>query len=485
MALTITINDDQINLSSGTNLVYCKTNTSGVYKFRYLLELTYHTKVEAFDYESPVSKTISFTQQQNNSGDAVFNLSEIYKTIVTPQITTDVNQNDNDIPLSIHNLPTTADGNVRLYSGGLISSNGLDSFRGIANVLTLKFYEMYSSTATGIPTKQAGTEVSKTIYLLYGRGLESEGVVIDFMEYNFEDDTPFMSSNYNKTRIGGAGQNTMYEIDIAKDDYHTMGFLNSSAKYETIEGHCLVVEYFDSSDSSLGTLSALIDEDSGGIVDDTINDERFILFVGVGLSNLQQLNTSQAEYSGTKPDSVAGGRSAISYYKVVMSQDTDYSNMVSAEYKFNVKTYCGRYDVTRIAFMNRFGFWEYINLNREKDESLKIKKEYVTQPYINPETQEEIELAGSYPPTMAKQGKMVSSVSYEETMTLFTDNLEDYQINQIQDLMMSPQIHLLDGANAKALILETSDMKLKGDKNTGLYQYELKFKYAIPKYRTL
>ena len=62
--------------------------------------------------------------------------------------------------------------------------------------------------------------------------------------------------------------------------------------------------------------------------------------------------------------------------------------------------------------------------------------------------------------------------------------LSEDKIEQIKDLMMSPQIHLLDGDNAKALILETSTMKLKREKNRGLFQYELKFSFANPKFRT-
>ena len=41
----------------------------------------------------------------------------------------------------------------------------------------------------------------------------------------------------------------------------------------------------------------------------------------------------------------------------------------------------------------------------------------------------------------------------------------------------------MDGDNAVALILENSNMKLKGEKETGLFQYELTFRYANPKYK--
>ena len=52
--------------------------------------------------------------------------------------------------------------------------------------------------------------------------------------------------------------------------------------------------------------------------------------------------------------------------------------------------------------------------------------------------------------------------------------------NAVESKLLELQKHtyLLDGDNAKALILEKTTMKLKGEKNTGLYEYELKFKYA-------
>ncbi len=76
---------------------------------------------------------------------------------------------------------------------------------------------------------------------------------------------------------------------------------------------------------------------------------------------------------------------------------------------------------------------------------------------------------------------MATSVETRITTTMWTDNLEeDWQINQIRDLMMSPQIHLIDGEKAVALILENSKLQLKRE----IKQYELKFTFANPKFRT-
>ena len=482
MALTVTINNDQVNISTGMNVAYVTTDTVGVYKFRYLLELTYHVD----NITTPVTKTISFTQQQNNAGQGIFNLAEIYKTIVTPQITP---QQVGDaggfvgMPKSIHNLPLIRTSLTYLFSGGLIDdADGYESFHGVANVMTLKFYEMYSATATGIPTKQAGTEVSKTIYLIWGRGLESEGVVLDWTNYLLTANTKQLLSDNYYLKDG------KYQVYLGKDDYHTLAFFNLFELYTASEPKYLQIEYFDSSDASLGTLVCENTTASGGAYDATVASEKFYLYGGIGLSNLQKIDTSEAPYTGTLPDSVAGGRDAIKYYDVYFSSDSVGSTPTSITYRFNVQTYCSRYEVSRLSYMNRFGAWEYINLNKKREDKLKVNKEYVTKPLLTQQlglanfVPAQIDVA--YPPEVAKQGQMTTSVSPEESFTLFTDNLKDYEIEQIKDLMMSPQIHLLEGENAKALVLETSEMKLKGDKNLGLFKYELKFKYASPKYRT-
>jgi len=482
MALTIKMNDGGFNISSGINLAYVTTGTTGVYKFRYLVEATYHLE----NYTTPVSRTISFTQQQNQSGGAVFNLSEIYQSIVTPMIYKDRYENPPSSTIqgqygSIHTLPALqgADPDAFIFSSGLMTdSNGREAFRGNANVMTLKFYEMYSTTADGIPVKQtAGTgSDEKTIFMMWGRGHENEGVIIDFDDYVFDGTSKkLLSSNYNLS--GGK-----YQVNLGADDYHTIAFLNKCEINTSSSPYKIYINFRRYDGASIGNMTILNVANAGGKYDDTLDDERFFLFMGIGIPNLNKMDGS-AEYTGNLPSDLVG----ITHYDVVVKNDATPSAEVSDTYRFNLVTPCEKYEVSRLAFMNRFGAWEYMNLNKEKTSELKVERNYVTKPLINQSIglaqwiDEHINVA--YPLDVAKQGKMTTSVKSEESFTLFTDNLEPSEIEQIKDMMMSPQIHLLDGENAKALILETANMKLKGDKNTGLYNYELKFKYASPKYR--
>tara|TARA_R110000787_G_scaffold16595_16_gene50081 strand:- start:1832 stop:3199 length:1368 start_codon:yes stop_codon:yes gene_type:complete len=454
------------------------------------MELTY--KIDG----SATPKTISFTQQQNQTGQAVFNLSEIYKSIVTPQITPAL---DSDAPTTttasqkgnIHTLPNMSGGVQKAYSIGLLTdANGYEAFRGVANVMTIKFYEFYSTTATGIPEKQTsgtGTD-ARTIFMFWGRGQEDEGVIVDFEKYKLDGDTKqLLSSNYQYRTDGTKG--TRFTTEISVDEYHTIAFLNRNAINVNAEPYRIHVYFYNSSGSQIGDLRMNNTTTSGGQYSATAasnTNESFYLYAGVGLANLSKIDVTQAAYGGDVP--VAGfiGTDEISYYAVYI--ETSASVKKSERYDFKIITYCPKYDQSRLTYMNRFGAWEYITLNKERTDELKIKRETITKPIINQATgltsYSTAQINAAYPLDVAKQGIMNTSISPKITTKMFTDNLTEDKIEQIKDLMMSPQIHLLDGDNAKALILENSSMKLKREKNLGLYKYELNFSFANPKYRT-
>jgi len=490
MSITsIGINDDGFNISTGINLAYVDTSQPpSTYKYRILVELTYQTSLASIVL--PTTKTISFSQQVNEDGNVIFNLSEIFQSIVTPQITPNSKE---DAPTtsapnqysSIHTLPYKQSDASKIFSFGILGAEGgMNAFRGVAGYIDLKFWEYYSTTENGIPAKQ-GASTDKVMHMFWGRANESDGVVIDFDDYKLWDSGgKFLSSNHIEIN----GFPTIY---LGKNDYHTIAFLNRNEINHLSQPYKFVVTYYNSADNPIGTLSMENLSASGGAYPSSPTTdppiyEAFYLFMGCGLENLEKLDTSESAYTGDLPSEVVGGLDNIAYYYIRAQNSV--SAQFSKIYRFNIVDYCDRYEQSRLAYMNRFGAWDYITLNKEKTSELKVKREYITKPLINQATSlagyGDVYMEGSYPPEVAKQGKMTTLVRPEEKLTLFTDNLEDYEIEQIKDLMMSPQIHLLDGANAKALILETSSMKLKDEKNTGLYNYELRFAYASPKYRT-
>ena len=491
MALTVTMNDANFNISSGTNVVYLSTSTaifpatSGKYKFSFLLELTYNVD------SSAVTKTISFTQKisytKNTISYATIDLSQIYQSIVTPQITNatliekagGISQEFYD---NIHILPSQGATTNNFFTQGLLNeAQGMEAFRGVANVMQLNFFEMYSETPDGVAVKQ-GSATNKKVFMFWGRGQEEDGVIFDFSPFKLTGFTKkFLSSNYNIIADQSFNNIGLYE-------YHTLAFLNLCEINLTAEPYQVRVAYYSSPDATGLLGSELVIQNitsNGGKYGVGTDNEFFYLYFGAGLENLQKLSSS---LTGDRPDDVPGGRSAIKSYRI---RTTDSSGQPSSmNYVFNIVNYCNQFDVSRLSYMNRFGAWEYITLNKERTDELKVKKDYITTPLINQRSLQNLvsfyptTINTAYPLNNAKQGKTATTVSSELTTTMFTDYLDDSGIEQIKDMMMSPQIHLMDGENAKALVLEKTSFKMKREKNRGLYQYELKFKFANPKFRT-
>ena len=491
MSIIINLNDENFKLSTQKCPVYGSiTPAVGTYNNKILLELTYYLWRFGVDPQNYQSKTISFAfDPLTSAGDVVFELSEIFKTIVTPMIMTakqkKLSFSINSSRESIHNLPVFVQTNeTPIYSWSILSSNSNADFGGNGNVMDLKFYEMYSTTPTGIPVKDVSSEISKKVFMMWGRANESDPVLMDFSEYKMDGVTKkFLSSNYNIV-------NGTAHIDIAKDELHTLAFLNR-CEINNVETYQLDIDYYDSSDVNIGNMTLVNASGTGGYYNadheaDALQTEAFFLFVGAGLQNFENLNMTNANYTGVKPSSATGGIDAISYYTIQMKDPS--LGAVSMLYRFNIKNYCDRYERTRLAFMNRYGAWEYMTFNKEKTSELQVEKTYTTKSQLDDITNfsafDDAFLQGLYPKNVASAGKFARSVTSNETFTLHTDYLESYEIDMIKDLFMSPQIHLLEGAEAKGLILDTSTMKLKENKETGLFKYELKFSFAVPKYAT-
>tara|TARA_R110000744_G_scaffold292678_1_gene403177 strand:+ start:466 stop:1947 length:1482 start_codon:yes stop_codon:yes gene_type:complete len=491
MSLNVTMNNTGFNISTGLNLAYVDTNTpiypatGGKYGYKVLAEVTYKLQHGG----SNNTKTVSFTQQvsytNNSFSYLVMDFRNVFSKIPTPQITSIEEIRIAGVPAyydSIHNMPYIL-GVSEWYQRGLLSdTQGMESFRGVANVLDVKFYEFYSDTENGIPQKQ-GSAYNKKIFLFWGRGTEEQGFAIDFTDYKLTSPTKkLLASNYNEI-------NSEYFINIGVNEVHTLAFLNLCLINQAAQPESVNITYYPQANAqgtSIGFLNALNDTTIGGKYDSTLDDESFYLFFPAGIPNLNNTVIDGTKITGVIPSSATGGITAIKSYKIQVKSG---GSNKSISYIFNIVTYCKNYDQSRIAYVNEWGAWEYITLNKERTDELSVTKQYLTKPVINQQvglsqfTSDAKNIA--YPPNVAKQGVMATSVEARITTTMWTDNLEeDWQVNQIRDLMMSPQIHLIDGEKAVALILENSKLQLKREKNRGIKQYELKFTFANPKYRT-
>lgn len=480
MALTTYANSDNSVLSTGTNLFYVTTNTTGVFKFKFYFRITY-----AID--SSNNKVITLTQSKNQEGVGILDLSQLFHQMVTPQITTfrkeDLNGFANAIDKSIHDLPVTYATYQQIFSRPTLEKAiGIEAFRGLANKVQIEVYEYYSNTADGAPQLQ-GFASTKNMYVQWGRGERNDGVYFDWSDYNLDGNKKrFLTGNYRLDLFKKPF------IEIERDDLMTMAFRIGHTTNQT-DVKRIVFEFLDSNDNTIGGLYLENASLSGGVYvsGGYSTSESTFLFVGCGLEQLNELDMSSPMYTGQKPSQVTGGTSAIKKYKMYAWDSSQ--TRISEEYTFivnNLADFC-RYEKVRIAWMNKFGCWEYYNFKKVNIDSYKVKRESINKSkYISSDAP--VELTGdalnrAYPTGVAHQGIMNWSTQVEDKLTVFTDYLSKGELLMMQDLIMSPQVHLLDGNNAIALICETNDVKVKERGQNKQYTYELKFKYAEPKYR--
>ena len=494
MALSISLNQTPV-ISTGMNTIVASTTTSGVFKFRY------HLRVEYWVSGELLTKAFALTQPKNSSGYGVFNMSEIYKNIVTPMITSSAlkdqkSTTDPSEVFPIHNIPFlhTDSGTTYqyLYSRPYMeSAEGWDAFQGHCNKALLTFNEMYSTTANGIPTIQ-GTAVTKSQYVYWGRGERGEGTYNLLSDYFLIDNTKYLLTNNYKWDSTIA----RFIGNVGREQHMTMAFVNGHLQVAGNTGadtYGMQFKYYDSSGTQIGALFCRNEAISGGKyggTDGFSNTGRsFFLTIGSGLKNLDEIDTSLSSYTGLTPDNAeTASGSSIAYYEMYMMDST--SAIISSVYRFNVTTPCDRYDETRLAYMNRWGCWEYINLNKKRKETYSVKRDTINKPIIHgnvPDgTTDGTIVYNTYPDNVAHQGAMVTSVSVEDDLSLFTQNLDDSELDRINDLILSPQIHMNEKNNDNwvALVCKTSKIKTKVKGDNNLYSYELKFKFAEPKYRT-
>ena len=271
-----------------------------------------------------------------------------------------------------------------------------------------------------------------------------------------------------------------------------MAFMNGHVSNAPADTYAVRFAYYNNAGIQLGSNLDCVNTANtggkyGGVTGSSNTGRSAILFIGAGLQNLDKIDTTEAGYTGDTPDDAeSSSGDTIAYYEMWMMQSTLAQS--SKKYRFYVTTPCDRYEETRLAYLNRFGVWEYINLNKEKNNTYNVKRDSINKPLFaseTPDAHDQDALQNVYAQEVANQGVMVTNVKVEEEMILYTQNLDDSELDRINDLILSPQIHLLDKEDAIALVCTTNKINTKVKGKSRLYSYQLKFKFADPKYRTL
>jgi hypothetical protein len=174
------------------------------------------------------------------------------------------------------------------------------------------------------------------------------------------------------------------------------------------------------------------------------------------------------------PDAL-GLSSGITHYYVywVPQSDTILGCLslapASEIYRFDIdEGECSDFDPIQVSWLNSFGFKDYFTFQKRNDQSIGITRETYDQ------------LPGSWQSSLYRistydRGSTVSSQSAEETWTLRTRYLEDYEYEFLKNLFLSPDVYIRQYGDGdwKPVVIKTANWTDRTYRKNKLYQYEI------------
>ena len=447
--------------SGSKRLITCTSSLiASKYKYRFYLELIYD------------SKTYAYTFRPNSDAYGIINVGNILQSIVSPisvqQVLTvpdaDITLATNYFQQNIHTMPHVKESSGDKYQ--YLSTGGL----GCKRVL-VKLWDFYSDTATGVPSKQ-GSAVSDYFYVLTGTELSTDLIAFDWSDYKMTSATKkFISHNYGE--LG---------TDVALAEFGTIALLNRTYDVNTsAETFQIAIKYYNSSDSLLNTQVFVNTDVYGGKYDGSgVVDDSMIIHFGCYPANLDKLPVA---YS--RPQDQTG----LSYYTVEVQTSGNVQKSLAS--KFNIVTRCGKYDAQRLAYINRFGAWEYITFDKKRTDTIKNKKIEIKTSILD-YSKTYATYSGDYAeapfvPGVAHESKSIRASNIVEEFEVSTGYLNDADVEKVRDMFISPLINYINSdGTALAIILKNSSIEnVVVSHKFEQTEYKLKFEYSIPNYNSI
>ena len=468
----------------GKRIITCssdKEGTSGVFNYRFLLEIEYGTK------------TYSYTFRANNSGYGFINITKILQVLTTIRVTQPDSTvpdgstvNTNDFQQSVFNVPHVRN-NAGTLKQAIYCVN--DTYREIK----LSLFDFYGTTADAVPSKQPAGSVSGFMYLLGGWDTATDKINVDYNKYKFANSGRlFITSNHE--------DEGSYKVirNLSKDDYGTVSYLQSTKTVNpNADAKYVIIKYYKNvggTETLLDTEFILNQSTRGGQQSSTTLTNEYVQSVGVYPANLNKL-------PATFKRPIDYINSPLSYYDVYFATDTAGASPVSNKYRFyhssdDMRDEGCKYDRQRFAYSNSFGVFEFITFKELRTDNITSRNTTIKGSVFNYDknysdsfsSNTAIYREKAYVPDVAHQGEKTVATNFNETFTVNTGFLSKSDTKKVEELFISPRVvYINSDGSARSVILETSTINEVRNINKHYEQvsYSLTFRYSIPTYNDM
>lgn len=291
------------------------------------------------------------------------------------------------------------------------------------NWYVVNFKVEYSDTAAGV-VSDSGQSVSDDPRLIYNGYLFNNDVISqNGLDYGYNLDAYNMILNDNESKFLSDMPTQLY---ARTDDFGTIGlFDNLSTANESF---------------NIGTSGATVDTVTA--IKISFKGDNFSIsdsFITLNASNSNNRNEKR-KYVGVYPANLINSLGALpsgtTNYNIVALDDT--AAEISKTYNIRlIDTDCKGYEGIRLAWINKYGVFDYYTFNKKSTRTINSKRQNYTQ-------HSGTWNSTSYFMNGSLGGQRSFNVSSKESITINTDYITEEEGIYLEQLVMSPEVYLIN-----------------------------------------
>jgi len=425
MAITKEQQPAKISLSNAPLIFVTSSTSAGQTRFRYLYDIK-------MDIDGVRTRVARIRQVKNPNDYGIIDVSRIAESYLTP---TYVASQDDTVPIHFINGSRSA----------AASKNS-----GTCKIVEVEYGESYASGSVD-PDDYANL-TNHEIYCLYGSAQFEDGRDWPFDDYVMNDSSAKFLTDMPRTRTLHADTS-----QAQYGDWMTLGFLNPSTTGAVGSAAYLRVKGF-----SGGVLNNNTNESVFAL---SVAEDQFMQFVGVGPMNLEENGT--LDFTDTD------------YYTVNLENAS--GNPVSETFTFYVKDKTCKYPIYQIAFLNRYGAWDYMTFEKRSSRRVNVDRQQYTKNFGTWTTPN-----GSWSYNGWEGGKRNFNVKAQEILTLNSNWISEAEAVWLEQLITTPEAYIIDldldgtvdASSVRPIIIRTSNYEIKTSVNDKVFNLEIEVEYA-------
>tara|TARA_R100000655_G_scaffold15824_2_gene34885 strand:- start:5382 stop:6827 length:1446 start_codon:yes stop_codon:yes gene_type:complete len=398
---------------------------------------------------------------------SVYDVSDIINTQIE-----NTYADQNDTTKSIHTLGSNVA--AKIFS---LNQNQLRK-------IYVKAYQEYSAGATISPTENTSENATSTKYYIAASlpletartsGTYFQGTA--FQSFQAKDvNGRFLSDVQQST--GDVVSSSVYRNYVQWDDstntgdFHTLAFLNSESIFNS-DIKIIVIIYYDSSGSSIGSSQVITNESgTGGAIPSTSGGEadtqpERLLYFGCGPGNLQV----QSATTGARPSNFSNW----AYYTI--QGISGFSVKTALYYFIKQDASCKGFKIRRLGWLNSVGCWDYFNFKMKSKQSVDVKRDTYGQ------------VLGEYNSTEYSYNNFDSTRKVRKTdailkETLNTDWITEQDAELLEKCVMSTDVFIIENADTTytvPVLVTNKNIVRKTSANDGIkIKYTINIEYSNP-----